>query len=124
GTSPAMTRRRAVAMSAVLFLHPVVSHHAHGAAAAATEASIAVANGFGAIGAHGMRARGRVSVLRHGLSYLVAIGRRLSPRRARAQQGKSNRNDDPSHSMDSFPSGESPDARYKPTAIGREVGRP
>jgi hypothetical protein len=94
-------------MSAVPF-RPVVSHNAYGAAAAAAETSFAVANRIGAVGAHRVRARCGVSVLRNGLSYLIAIGRRLSPRRARAQQCEPNCNDDPSHSMDSFPGGESP----------------
>jgi hypothetical protein len=75
-----------------------------GAAAAdatAAKTPVAVANGIGAVVGHGVGARRRVAVLGHGLSDLLAIGLRLSPRVARAQQCNSNRNEDPSH-VDGF----------------------
>jgi len=55
---------------------PVAFRVAHGAPAAA-ETFVAIANRVGTVSPHGVRARSRVSVLGHGLSYLIAIGRRL-----------------------------------------------
>jgi hypothetical protein len=67
------------------------------ATATTAETLVAVANGLGAVMRHGVCARRRVTVLGHGLSDLIAIGRRLSPCVARAQQCHSNRNEDPRH---------------------------
>jgi hypothetical protein len=79
----------------------MISHVARGcatAAASATEALVAGAHGFGAVSPHGMCARGGISILGHGLSYLIAIGCRLGPRVACGrQQCNSNRDDDPRH---------------------------
>jgi hypothetical protein len=87
-----------------MLLRPVLLHvarGAHGSAGAGAETFVACANRFGTVGPHGVGARRRISVLGHGLSYLVAIGRRLSPRRACGEQCKSNSNENPSH-VDGF----------------------
>jgi hypothetical protein len=77
----------------------MISHVArrHAPATTATETLVAVANSVGAVIRHGVRARRFVAVLRHGLSDLLTIGRRLGPRVTRAQQCNSNRNEDPRH---------------------------
>ena len=112
-------------ISAVLF-RPVVfhvPHGAHGASAATAETFIPVANRIGAVSAHGVRARRRISILGHGLSYLIAIGRGLSPRRACGQQCEPNCNEDPSHST-SFPSVVNPEpCGIEQPANGRKVPR-
>jgi hypothetical protein len=67
-------------------------------AAATAEAFVTGAHGVGAVSPHGMCAGGGISILGHGLSYLLAIGRRLGPREAcGGQQCNSNRNDGPRH---------------------------
>lgn len=77
---------------------PMAHHSAAARGAAATaEAFVAGANGLGTIIRHGVSARRRVAILGHGLSDLLAIGRRLSPRVTCAQQCNSNRNEDPRH---------------------------
>jgi hypothetical protein len=86
-------------------LRVMISHvapcRAAAAAAASAETLVAVANGFGAVMRHSVRARRRVAVLGDGLSDLIAIGLRLRPRVARAQQCYSNCNEDPCH-LDCF----------------------
>src|SRR5580692_2082737 len=66
-------------------------------AAAAAETFVAGGNGFRTVSPHGVGARRRVTVLGHGLSDLLTIGRRLGPGVARAQQCNANCNEDPSH---------------------------
>jgi hypothetical protein len=74
----------------------------HATAAAAPETFVAGGNGFRTVSPHGVRARRRVTVLGHGLSDLLTIGRRLGPGVARAQQCNANCNEDPRHSAASF----------------------
>jgi hypothetical protein len=80
-----------------MLFRPVAFHDAHDAPAATAETFVAIADRVGTVSPHGVRARSRVSVLGHGLSYLVAIGPGLSPRRACGQQCKSSSNEDSSH---------------------------
>jgi hypothetical protein len=74
-----------------------VPNHASAAPAGAGQTFVALSNRLGAVIGHGVRARRAIAVLGNGLTYLVAIGSRLSRSIVGEQQCNSNRNKDPRH---------------------------